>query len=148
MTRAFRYPRFVTSELKAAELARWAALKAAPRPEGFIGGTGWPDPEIFEWCDRVNALPGVCTLQSCAGHKHPEGHTWNGQLWLWLDAPTSRAFNGRAYRLVHHWPLIERVNRMYHDDGREIADVIFRGAGTGQLETSMAVLLGFLRELA
>lgn len=141
-------PRHLTQPLKAEELARWERIKAEPRPDGFIGGLGYPDPEMFGWCDRINEHYGICTLQSCGGHKHPEGHVWSGQLWLWMTEATSREFNRRAYELVQLHPLIERVNRIYHDGGQEIADVIFRGNGSGELTRSMDVIVDFVESLS
>jgi len=69
-------------------------------------------------------------------------HVWNGQLWLWLDWQKSRLFHVNVLKLVTS-PLIEKVSVIYHVDGKEIVDIVFKGAGTGQLDESMTVITEF-----
>lgn len=149
---------------KIAELESWEKAKAdylANPPSGFVGGHGYPDPEIFEWCDKINTIEGVCTLQSCAGHRCSQAlhcahcgaytaggvgawpeHAWSGQLWLWLDEVQSRMFHEHALELAAH-PLIEKVSVFYHVEGKEIVDIVFKG--TDQLDASMTIISQFLR---
>lgn len=75
--------RYLTQKAKARELAAFQELRKKGAPAGNQAGRGYPDPDILPWCDRLNALEGLCTLQSCAGHTprngdpgpHP-GHLW------------------------------------------------------------------------
>ena len=136
--------RYLTAVGKRDALEFWEQRKLDIRPDGFIGGRGYADPEMFPWCDALNAIEGVCTLQSCAGHKHPDGHQWHGQLWLWLDGALARQFDVRVFELAGH-PLMERVRRLYLRDGNEVVDLEY--AGTDQLDASMAVIVAFFRSL-
>lgn len=68
--------RYMEQPGKVLELQQWERAKRerndAP-PDGFVGGHGYPDPEIYAWVDRLNRLPRLCTLQSCAGHRCVRG---------------------------------------------------------------------------
>jgi hypothetical protein len=138
-------PRYLDPVQKGRVIANWRALRAEPRPSGDLGGKGYPDPEMFPWTDRLNDLRWVCTLQSCAGHRAPDGHIWNGQLWLWLDEAASRTANARAFGLVAKHPLIEHMRRIYHDSGQEILDLVFMGGSA--LDRSMGEILSWLTSL-
>lgn len=101
----------------------------APRPCGDLAGRGWPDPEIIPLCDALNALPGVCTLQSCAGHAAGSRHRPNGEfglLWLWLDEGTSQELD-RFGNVLARLPGIETVSKRYADWGQEITAIEFDG---------------------
>lgn len=114
--------RYLTPSAKERELVFWEEKKrdfASRHRSTCLGGMGYPDPEIYGACDRLNALPGVCTLQSCAGHGHA------GQIWLWLDVPTSAAFDREAPALAAS-PLIERLRKLWLPEGQEIVDVEFK----------------------
>lgn len=157
--------RYMNQSSKALELDDWARAKAAREsapPSGFVGGHGYPDPEIYDWVDRLNDLHRVCTLQSCAGHVcTPElmcdwcaeygtpgpatQHIISGQLWLWLDEPLSHWFRHHAPTLAAN-PLIEKVTVLYHVEGKEIVDIVFKGAGSGDLDASMRVIVKFFED--
>lgn len=154
--------RYLTYADKARELTLWERTKrevVAPvdRPDK-IAGHGYPDPEIFDACDRLNAIDGVCTLQSCAGHWSPEYHDdfdrltripWPGSLWLWLDERMAHAFDHHAFDLALH-PNVEQVSRIYHrhdGEGREILDITFLGSAHGVLRESVEMLVGFFAGL-
>lgn len=111
--------RFLTPEGKAAAIAEWKAVRTKPRPDGDLGGKGWPDLEIIPLVDALNDFPGICTLQSCAGHGEDRGH-----LWVWLSVELSSAFNQWGHVLAR-LPGIERVWRDYSSWGQEIAVVEF-----------------------
>lgn len=113
--------RHLLAEAKADELAKWEADKSRPRPPGDVGGHGWADTEIVPLCDALNALPGICTLQSCAGHRDSVGH-----LWLWLDEQNAGAFDRWGYVLAR-MRGIEVVSRKYTDWGQEITAIEFDG---------------------
>ena len=142
-------PRYLSPEAKERLLADWAKTKATPLPEGELGGRGWPDPNIFPLCDALNALPGVCTLQSCAGHlivlADGSENRQPGHLWLWLSAAVSAEFDRCAFDLATS-PTIDWIRRCYGGWGQEITEIIFAGDDRGQLAESSAVILAFFRE--
>jgi len=133
---------------KRVELAEFDRYQVAyPTPLDDPGGRGFPDPDILPWCDKLNALPGVCTLQSCAGHRHQDGSLSSGQLWLWLSPDVAHAFHARAFELARQSPPIERLYTLYADWGQEIADVRFAGNERGLLAESMELVFAFFSDL-
>lgn len=163
--------RHLTPEAKVRELLAWERARteflAGPPPDRFIGGHGYHDPPIFPHVDALNAIDGVCTLQSCSGHRctaashcswcaentditagGDEGaHVSSGQLWLWLSGRMSRRFHQRVFYLAMQ-PLVEKVSVHYHVEGKEIVDLVFRGHGTGELDSAMRVIVPFFQELS
>lgn len=145
--------RYLTPAAKDAELAEWRAKQAAPLPappEGRenLGGRGWPDPEIFEACELLNALPGVCTLQSCSGHPGDGPYVNKGHLWIWPSEEIATAFYRRAFELALH-PRIEQCKVRFQGYGREVIDIDFDGleSGEGMLEESTEALVAFFEAL-
>lgn len=157
--------RYMDIDSKLIELASWRRAKdereSAP-PHGFVGGHGYPDPDIYTWVDKLNGLSRVCTLQSCAGHvctldsmcgyceslvggPPHETHVMNAQLWLWLDARLAVWFYQHVPRLAA-LTCIEKVSVLWHVEGREIVDIVFKGAGTGDLDTSMRAIVKFFED--
>lgn len=108
--------RFLTPESKAATLAEWGERKKdSLRPDGDEGGAGYVDPEMFPICDAVNAIDGVCTLQSCCGHwREYEGdrQRYAAELWLWLSEPIFKRWTKHAWRLKSI-PLFEVVRTIH-----------------------------------
>lgn len=159
--------RYLTPKAKRGILRNWENLKAEPLPErpdrlGGLGGLGFPDPEIFELCDQLNALDGVCTLQSCAGHQWPAPEnpeqtiTFPGNLWLWLDESMAFRFERSAPELAWSWPIIDRVRKLWLPvqgsaakpfDTEEIVEIYFQGMPTGQFPEASDTILQFFREL-
>ena len=139
--------RWLTSADKEIVLAAWDELKLRPVPKGDCGGVGYPDPDIIPWCDRLNAIPGVCTLQSCAGHVKPGGLRDAGHLWLWLDRSMAGAFDAHAHRLARHVHYIEEVARRYTSWGQEVTVITFAGNDRDRLPPSLRLILAFLRTL-
>jgi hypothetical protein len=81
--------RFLTPE------AKRQVLVAGMKPVGQ-DSLAWALPtRTFSPSVTDNAIPGVCTLQSCAGHVE-NGYLRGGHLWRWLDGPMSARFNRRA----------------------------------------------------
>ena len=126
----------LTPAAKAEELLRWSAQRADQSYRG-APGAGFPDPEVFDLCDRLNAIRGVCTLQSCAGHPRAEGREWScpGQVWLWLDEPTWLLFLETAPEFARR-ACIERLDVLFgrHNDDRAVVAVSFRGMDQGRAE--------------
>lgn len=134
--------RYLSEPRKARELAQWRQLLA---DRSLAGGVGDPDPEIIQWCERINALPEVCTLQSCAGHER-NGVRDSGHLWLWFSPRKALAFWQRAFELARSTE-IERISTIYQPWGQEVVLIEFRGAPDGQLESSGQKILAFLSSL-
>ena len=128
--------KYLTEPEKARELEYWDAAKisAVPDSEGQ-GGKGFPDSEIIPLCDALNAVPGICTLQSCGGH----GPGDPGHLWLWLDREKSGLFDVWGHVLAH-LPGIDGVHRKYTQWGQEVVAIRFNGRLD---EASTSVLLFF-----
>ncbi len=137
--------RYLTPELKRSILPVWNRAKAEPLPLGDLAGCGWPDPEIIPLCNALNVLPGVCTLQSCAGHKK-ESRFICGHLWIVLDESMSYKFEQRAFELAHH-KNIEWLSKVYSSWGQEVICIEFLGNERGLLQASMEVVLGFFKSL-
>lgn len=101
-----------------------------------LPGSGFPDPAVYALTDRLNAIDGICVVQSCSGHLHP-GETqgmqamWSGQLWLRVDESMAKAVTARAYELVAR-PQIEHVQRIFHESWGDLIDVIFDGMNRGR----------------
>jgi len=156
--------RYLTQDDKAVELRSWEAAKRQRTinpPAGFVGGHGYPDPEIYAFVDRLNRLHRLCTLQSCSGHRCTDAsmcgycieqearlglyqgdHVWAGQLWLWADEKLASWFLAHATELAAQ-PSIEKLSILWHVEGREIIDIVFKGAGTGGLDASTAAVCQF-----
>lgn len=148
--------RYLTPETKQRELVMWEDRKAAfasglwlgePIPTHVpLGGLGYPDPLMYRWCDRLNKIPGVCTLQSCCGHE-VDGTHYPGQLWLWLDKGMAQAVYPHIFTLLEH-RCMEGVRTLYLRGGREVLDVTFHGEERGLLQPSMRHICGFFRKAA
>lgn len=122
--------RYMTPGGKAKEMAFWEkSQRESVKPEGDTGGMGYVDREIVPFCDAINKIEYVCTLQSCAGHRreHPDkpGTTYfqPAQLWLWLRRNEAKKLYSKAAGLAgRDWVDSLKIQII---DGREIADIIF-----------------------
>ena len=142
-------PRYLTDDAKADYLAYWHEQIAKGRfTEPGEGGHGYPDREMVEWCAKINAIDGVCTTQSCAGHRNAEDHLYCGEVWLHLSQPMANAFRARAFELWDRHDLIESVFSLYGAWGAEIAAIQFKGLEHECLDEAMAFILAFLQSLA
>ena len=138
--------RFLTPDSKRDILAQWEREKQAWRV-GEIKGPGEPDTDIVPCCDAINALSGICTLQSCAGHRKGRYQT-NGHLWLWMDEVAHARFTANAFLLLNNQDYIDSVDTRFLHDGKEIAFVAFFGNERGKLDASMTFIYGFLCGIA
>ncbi len=139
MTTAARY---LTPPEKRRTLVEWRRAHASAGE-----GPGFPDPDMVAWCAKLNAIPGICTVQSCAGHGRPGSVDSSGHMWLRLSAPMSAAFDAHALRLAASTDLIEHVTRVYTPWGKEVATITFAGNERGLLADSMQLIVSFLRSL-
>jgi hypothetical protein len=121
--------------------------KTLVNPSG--GGRGYVDPDIVPLCDALNRLDGVCTLQSCSGHSadQADGILYSGLIWLRLGSEMGRRFDATAHQLASH-PVIERVGKIYWEDGKETITIAFRGNEAGLLAVSAKVILTYFETLA
>jgi len=110
------------------------------------------EPDLRPWLNRLNKLDGVCTLQSCGGHrfldrenKSDETHIMNGHLWIWLSESVSRVFYTRAFELVQSDPM-ECVSIMFQGYGREIVSISFKGRAHNRMAESLDGIVEFFEE--
>ena len=143
-----RAMRFLTPHEKTETLASWEEYKRAFIRPGAKGGRGYVDPDIVPLCDALNRLPGVCTLQSCTGHSanDSDGPVYSGVMWLRLNQRMTHRFEEQAHRLAAE-QVIDRVGKIYCEDGKETVTIEFKGNETGLLAESVSVVLGFFRAL-
>jgi hypothetical protein len=168
--------RYLTPDEKATTLRRWeetkaafAAGKAAGTIRGETAGYGYPDVEMYATCDALNAIEGVCTAQSCSGHRvayddhgqvmangeHVGPTLWSGVLWIKLDEAMHARFVDQVWWLAER-PGIERVSLLLGEwcDG-DVAEVVFAGLNAGetrddglrQLEASRSAIVKFFETL-
>lgn len=137
--------RHLTDQEKARILAEWERTHTGPL-DTDEGGCGYPDPDMIPWCAKLNAIPEVCTVQSCAGHGSGRTVVSPGHLWLRLGPSMDAAFDRAAFRLSAH-PCIERVARVYTAWGEEITSITFAGNERNLLAKSLHAVLLFFRSL-
>ena len=131
--------RYLAPEDKAIELVRLAT-------EEFV------EPDLRPWLNRLNKLDGVCTLQSCGGHrfldrenKSDETHIMNGHLWIWLSESVSKIFYTKAFELVQS-DSMECVSIMFQSYGREIVSISFKGRARNRMAESLDRIVEFFEE--
>ena len=137
--------RYLTEAEKARNLQSWEeACYALPSDLPEAGDErGFPDPPMIEWCRRLNVLDGVCTVQSCAGHRRDDGSVASGHVWLRFSREIAARFDETALSLAAQ-PGIEQVSRLYAPWGAEISAITFHGNERARLNQSMHVILAFV----
>lgn len=140
--------RYLTSSDKDRVLGEWSGELADWRDRGSLTGAdlGYPDPDILPVCDAINGIPGVVTLQSCAGHRTRSGVCYPAHFWLWMSERMADRFRETALDLATN-PLMERVATLYSSWGQEIADITFSGNDCNVLTQSAPTVVEFLRGL-
>ena len=89
----------------------------------------WPvvDRAIRFYIKKLNEIPGLATIQSCAGHSiktnGPIYHD-DANLWIWLSESTMRQFRKYAY-LLSKVRGISRLYIMYCPRGEEYISIEF-----------------------
>jgi len=127
-------------------LAQWSAEQHHAVGRDGRGGEGWPDRDVLPLCEALNSFPGVCTVQSCAGHGRPGWVDYPGCLWLRLDRRTSAAFERRASVLAG-MREIDRVSKIYNEDGKELVAIEFAGNERNLLAESERRIVHFFEQL-
>lgn len=146
-SRGDRPARYLTDSEKVGVVESWREVTGGMRPTDEPDGL--PDRDMISWCEKLNQLPGVCTVQSCAGHGSGDGVTVRepGHLWLRLSERMAEAFNREAFALARA-PGVERVGRIYQPWGEEITSITFAGNERNSLSQSMGTILRFFATLA
>lgn len=113
--------RYLTATEKEATVNFWLLSREATLPTTdlaeehiLMGGFDWPDPPIFPYTDRINALDGICTLSSCVGHQ------WvteidvfsDGHLWFRLSEKNSKIFEKHVIELARE-PSVTTLRKSY-----------------------------------
>jgi hypothetical protein len=131
-TGSLKAGRYLTSAEKCAELEGWVTEGADAR---------FADEGVRPLMDRLNALEGVCSVQSCIGHvreRRSDGTRYveNGHVELRLDAertrlfyaamPTLRAING-VDDVTISWRTPYQVCNVWFQPGRmpAVVDALF-----------------------
>lgn len=146
--------RFLTTAEKIRHLIFYQNLLrdwvAEGKPSG--GGRGFPDGNMIDFCNQLNSIGGLCTLQSCSGHvvQAADGsgeYTYPGNLWLRLDEKNSVSFDQRVGDLISS-PTIFQVRKLYsYDQGTipyEVIDITF---DRQKVEEAQQIILSFFRSL-
>jgi tRNA(Phe) wybutosine-synthesizing methylase Tyw3 len=136
--------RYLSAAIKRRILTDWERRKrtAPSRESKDVGGSGRVDPDVVPWCDLINRIPGICTIQSCAGHRSGK-FMHSGHLWLRLSKKKSASFDRKAFELSS-WNEIESVSRVYSSQGQEITVIAFAGNERGLFDQSMRLVHRFL----
>lgn len=147
--------RILTPDAKIEIMAQWEQWKQyyVGRIPDEPGGKGFPDPEIYDFCDALNKIDGIVTTQSCAGHLHPgetpgESAMWSGQLWIAMSAWTRAAYIDNIHRL-QLYPCIGRVRINFIKESHDVADIEFDGMNKGAeaFMYSQHCILYFFKEI-
>lgn len=141
--------RYLVDTEKAVVLASWNETLESSTwcATNDPGGYGYPDADMVPLVARINAMPGICTLQSCAGHRNAPDHFYSGRLWLRFSAAVSRAFERRAFVLAST-SGIEMVRKIYFPPEYEVIDITFVGNEQGKLAENIEKIIDFLAGLA
>lgn len=129
--------RYLTPSEKAEQIAAWHQQRAdfenqRPTLNRDPAGLGFPDPEIYNLTDRLNAIEGVCTVQSCSGHVIGiQDVQWNANLWLRLSEPITEQFLECVSDLTEERPAVERVALVFGPPEGEIVEIVFEGLNVG-----------------
>lgn len=110
------------------------------------------DPGTLPVLEKLNAISGLVTLQSCIGHQKTCNVTGDTYLqpacfWLRLDESMSQAFYRAAFTLGA-LPGIDSVAIRFQSYGHEIVDIIFDSNGTEAFDDTCLAMLRFFEQLA
>jgi len=146
--------RFLTPDEKAEEIASFTEYRADPAHFRTAhvkakGGEGWIDLEALPLVDELNAIEGVCTIQSCCGHVNGHDYAYPGHFWIRLSADMMERFERDIDRLLSQ-DVIQHVTKLYSfqdgDSPHEVVDVKFWGEPAGRMDEAREVIAGFFRE--
>lgn len=153
---AIKRSRFLTVEEKVDHIAEFECYKADPsnwrrQHPSAKGGEGYIDHEVLPLCDALNAIDGVCTIQSCCGHQNKHGYIYPGHLWIRLSEELMRRFEEEIAWLLDQ-DVIQHVSKLYcfqHGNSpHEVIDIKFLGEYHGRMDEAQAVIACFFEGLA
>lgn len=134
--------RYLTPAEKAKRLDRWHQERSDPEDT-------YPDPEVYELTDHLNAIEGVCTVQSCYGHPDEvvtaAGVEQYGYLWLRLSEAMTKLFLVHAPALADMQPEIAQVSLVFGPPSGEIVDIVFKTGPEAFAQASILIVDFFLR---
>jgi hypothetical protein len=145
--------RFLTMDEKKRELAHLEEAIERGSPED-AGGRGYIDLPFVPYLRRINAHRGICTLQSCTGHRlksNIDGQDYYecGELWLRFNAHVFASFNLRVAELARE-PFIERIATVYPWKTRDVEPYVsiqFQGVERGCFPESAETITQWLVSL-
>ena len=135
--------RYLTTEEKEKRLALWHRERADPNDT-------YPDPEVYDLTDRLNAIEGLCTAQSCYGHPDEitaaAGVKQYGYLWLRLSEEMTEQFLLHVSALTEMHPEIAQVSIIFSPPSGEVVDIVFE-TGPGAFEQASILIIDFFLRL-
>ena len=131
--------RLSDNKVKALLLGFFNEKRQQPVPPGNPTGKSPYDPDIVPFCDWLNQFDGVCTLQSCAGHKPRDGNPYFDQahLWVWLDDQIIERLLPLLNDAVK--PPIDKISICRQPWGKYVS-IVFKGNECDQLDVSLIAL--------
>ena len=144
-----RESRYLTEEAKRLIISEWVhEYTTSPHMTREDDELGLPDPDMIEWCAKINKLPGIVTTQSCAGHFRAGRWHRLAVLWLWATKEVLDQFDDLAMELAAE-PRIDSVSRRYTQWGVEQIELVFWGnnESTVRLNSSMLTIMKYLRQI-
>ncbi len=135
--------RLLTRHEKKLRLSAWRELRQQPFD---IKSPGTPDPDIFDLVDNLNKRRGLCTVQSCAGHRDHVGVVRPGHLWLRLSPRLMVRFQRHVDSLILA-DEIEEVSILYGREVGPVVQIVFEGNERGKLAESKRVMADFFAKL-
>lgn len=120
---------WLTADEKARELSCLVdAIARRAAGERGVGSFDWP---MLPWLAALNALPGVCTIQSCCGHRRRTTAfvPHDGHVWLRLSRPVAVAVQKMIGALLDQERIEDVAVRYLRDRERHlpILAVSFQG---------------------
>ena len=135
--------RWLTPDRKAQILEAFNETRTLP----YGCGIGGPDEDVLPFCDRLNLIQPIVTLQSCAGHVRPSGYVDMAHVWIWMDSKMTRLFDQVAIGLVANNSEVERVAKIYSSWGQEFFEIMFQGNELGLLDNSTLIIYAYLESV-
>lgn len=104
------------------------------------------DPWIVPWLERLNAIPGVETLQSCAGHEYGETRAASGETSetdgvLWFRATS--LFQDQHLVLLSAVRGVDAVAKLYGREEFPVVEILFRRRERERVLRTVTQLLAF-----
>lgn len=133
-------------------MARYLTPATKAEELGHLYSTNLLDSGILPFLEKLNAISGLVTLQSCIGHWKNDYSTGEKYLqptsfWLRLNESMAQLFYRNAFKL-RSLPGIDDVSIRFQPYGHEIVDIVFDSDGTEAFENTCLSVLHFFKQLA